>query len=120
MKKILMMVVMLVLICSSCFAEWVKCNSPWMFDSGSIRNIGQSYVELEVVVGKEDSKSNTPGEMKIGKVTFIPHGPNPYHFKCLEMYSMLPDGTIYWRDSRPKSFSDYNLAQAICQYAGVR
>lgn len=116
MKKIMLLAVMLVSICSSCFAEWFYCDSPWEFDSDSIRNTQPNHFVLEVRL-----RSHTPdvnGNRIMTTATFEPKSPNPYHFKFTNPCLVDANGNIV-RAEKKRGMEDFNLAVAIGRFAGL-
>ena len=116
MKKIMLLAVMLVSICSSCFAEWFYGNSPWEFNSDTVRNIGQNYYVLEVQI-----RTHTPdarGNRIMTTATFEPRSQNPYHFKFINPCLIDANGNVVGYVNK-RGMQDFELAVAVGRFAGV-
>lgn len=129
MKKIILIVMLLVAVCSSCFAgqgnnepNWINCGSRWEFDASNMalgernNSIGFSDTVLFVSLKRE-----TPNVITYCRTHFEPKSLNPYVFKVQSMHKFIMS-TLKMKEVNPPvpdSFEDPGLAKAICNYAGI-
>lgn len=129
MKKIILIVMLLVSVCGSCFAfqdesiRWVPSNSSkYFFDANfnevykNSESIGFNGATVFVLLKKENSSSNF-----YYFSTFNPQSMNPYLFNVKEMFHYSYSTGKMRKIDPPKvtSFNDPVLARDICNYAGI-
>ena len=124
MKKILLLVMTLVCICGSCFAnsetlDWVSYGGKWDFASNGIAvttnegNIGFNDTRIVVALRKSRNHNISAG------AAFYPHSLSPYVLQVEKMFVMNRAGKEREVPPNPVSFEDKELAKAICGYLGI-
>ena len=116
MKKLFLMVLMLITICSSCFAEWVSCESRWEFDANTIQWVNPNTITLEVML--RSRQPNAQGNRVMALAVLSPRSMNPSRFNCKAAYLVNAQGNIV-ANKQISYFEDFQLSNAICRYANI-
>lgn len=117
-KKIILIAMMLVSICVSCFAEtWYRSGGIWEFNKETMSNMSLNTVELMVVVRRDDSYGNGN---KIMAITLLrPYSESPYLFNVDDSFITNSAGKVIQNTYVP-SFVDVDLAKLVYSVAGIK